>query len=144
MSGKTLTSMTPNFEPESDSDEKGFGIEFNEYECGSYCNENGCPGHTSDLPVGFWLDGALFYVAGHEGGDFPDGSEVHHEKVRKAVGRIEMLTGLEEKLLKLVAEWKKVAQMRFERGGETPECADATALVDCAEDIEGLLKGGGS
>jgi len=66
-----------------------FGVEFHEYECGSYCNENGCPGHVTDLPIGFTFSGAQFYVAGAEGGDFPSHDNTINDAVREAFYHLE-------------------------------------------------------
>jgi hypothetical protein len=146
MAGKTLKPMpmTPAPEPNLD-DEKGFGVEHDEYDCGRPCTENGCPGHAG-APVGFWLDGALFYASGYEGGDFPSGSINENRQVWNAVAKVERLYGLEERLRKLADEWRTVAKMRFDRAeppGDTEAVASessADSLIQCAEDIEELLR----
>lgn len=58
-----------------------FDVEYHEYECGRPCTQDGCPGHTTDMPIGFTFSGATFYVAGAEGGDFPS----HDNTINKAV-----------------------------------------------------------
>lgn len=82
-------------EPEPDfSGEEGFEVIYHEYDCGRPCTENGCPGHETTMPVGFWLDGITFWVEGAEGGDFPSGHRSVNDQVAKV---IEKLTSLLKK-----------------------------------------------
>ena len=63
-------------------------VEFYEYECGSYCSPNGCPGHMTTFPVGFFYKGFVFYVAGYNEGDFPQDNEQENSDYRTAFAEI--------------------------------------------------------
>jgi len=70
-------------------------VEYFEYECGHPCTENGCTGHSTDIPVGVEIDGVWFYVQGYEGGDFPgDGKMI--KSVQRAVARLKAMETAEK------------------------------------------------
>jgi len=69
-------------------DEEGFEVFYYEYDCWTACTPNGCPGHVSEQPIGFWLDGISFYVEGSEGGDFPSSNKKLNDKVLAVIGKI--------------------------------------------------------
>lgn len=65
-------------------DDSDFDIECYEYDCWRPCTPDGCPGHSTDMPIGFTFKGAQFYVAGAEGGDFPSHDNTINEAVKEA------------------------------------------------------------
>ena len=78
--------------PEPDfTDEKGFGVIYHEYDCGRPCTVDGCPGHESTQPIGFWVDGITFYVEGAEDGGFPSSYKSVNDQVLKVIERLKGL-----------------------------------------------------
>ena len=61
-----------------------YDIEYYEYDCGDPCTVDGCPGHVTDVPIGFTFNGIQFYVAGAEGGDFPGSNKEEIKEVQEA------------------------------------------------------------
>jgi len=61
--------LPPDFNPLAD-----FEVEYYDYDCGSPCTPNGCPGHSTTVPIAFSLGGVTFHVDGAEAGDFPSSS----------------------------------------------------------------------
>lgn len=70
-----------------DNFDTGFEIEYYEYDCGSPCTVDGCLGHTTDQPVGFYLDGIWFFVEGYDG-NFPTGNSRYNKQVKKVINKI--------------------------------------------------------
>jgi len=72
---------------------KNEGAEYYEYECGSYCTQDGCMGHVTNIPLSIRVNGITFWVEGVEGGDFPSSlqSKEEIEHVRKVVRALEEL-----------------------------------------------------
>jgi len=54
-----------------DAQEEPIDIDYHEYVCGTYCTENGCLGHESDVPIAFQFRGVWFEVAGYQNGEVP-------------------------------------------------------------------------
>lgn len=59
-----------------------------EYECCSYCNPNGCPGHEGRI-VGIEIDGHYLCDDASHTGDTPVNQESLEEAVKKAVQILE-------------------------------------------------------
>ncbi len=74
---------------------EGFEVLYDEYDCGHACTENGCPGHESSQPIGFWLDGITFYIEGYERGDFP-GRLAVNTQVHAVVTKLEKMLEKDE------------------------------------------------
>lgn len=41
-------------------------VTYYEYECGRPCTPNGCPGHTTDIPVAIEINGFTFVLMGDQ------------------------------------------------------------------------------
>ena len=63
-------------------------VEYYEYECGSYCSPDGCCGHVTTFPVGFFYKGFMFYVDGYKEGDFPQDNKQENADYQKAFHEI--------------------------------------------------------
>jgi hypothetical protein len=61
-------------------------IDYYEYDCGSPCTTNGCPGHGTDIPIGLLIAGVWFWA---DEGFLADKEQI--ERVRKAVEELDKL-----------------------------------------------------
>lgn len=60
-------------------------IEYYEYDCGNPCTEDGCMGHSTDVPVSFTINGVRVDVNGYLGGDFPGDNKEEIRMVKEFV-----------------------------------------------------------